>query len=608
MPGYENGASVLSVRTAINQSIARTDRIFDSLSGFFASSISYSNASQGDVVLIGQYFGVVVSSEVSGHFETAGGLKVNILPVNGMFHGKAFGAVHDGSTDDSAAYAAAFAAAEGAATSFGCVGVFINDGITVWETGVVAELSGNHIPVKGGGRRTSVIKAGSGLTGTMLRLGQSTGVFSRFEVTGICFDMNHNAATALDMTYCRYSHVHRNSFIKPKASSAISVKMGRWVNRFFHNELSGTAVDGTSASGTPLQVPNDTTNDLQIMHNSFSNFEYPLTTLGAFHDLKIHYNTFDACERAAIFFAGGGRKASVKHNYFEQCGSDTSGNGVDIYADGGGTANYSAAIVGDWANGSSTTWMEQIDVSENEFANCYGGRLGVFSGLRGLKWEGNHALRQYSYDYAVSIVESGLGQEIQALTQVKIDQTNYNGQFSDLVELAGPSVENGHNGMRIIERVDLVRSLSRRVYDLIPPDLTEWTLDAGTVTKNGKYEGADDVFELTGGADLRWDIAVYDVSGWAGRYIRVVYLSKGTASQVNGLNFDVQVNTGSGLALVAGSDRLSGDTWIAGGRNMTLYIPKNAAAIRFRVRALSTADTCYVTQLHVDAASTELRW
>ncbi|GAA4226606.1 hypothetical protein GGQ68_004817 [Sagittula marina] len=540
------------------------------------------------------------------HLTTAGGVKLYVYPINGFYDGRAFGARHDGISDDAPAYAAAFAAAESSALVEGVIGVFVAQGVSLWNSPVSAQLSGNHFAVRGTGRRSSVIKAGPGMAGgAMLTIGQEQGIFSRHEIEGIGFNMNYTAATALDMTFCRYSDVHHCDFYKPTTGS-ICMRMGRWVNRFWMNQLNGRKSGGGQA-GMPLLIHSETINDMQIWGNSISNFMEPLTCEGNPHDLKIWKNTFDFMIKAAIFLKSGGRNVTVNGNYFEQCGT-ADAEGVPIAAQSGGTAPYSAVIVGSHDGTSSNTLIENLVVEKNQFANCHADRLGLFSGLRGLVWKSNHALRNYTYPYAVSFVEACVGQSVQFLTQVRIDQTNYNAQFAQLVQFGGSNPENDHNGMQIIERRDDVRPLTHAVRDLVPSDLTKWTLTAGSVTQSGTFEAVRPVYALTGDADMRIDIPLDAKSGWKRRYIRCNALNKGTTAVSNGVVFDVLIDRGAGMTTLASSSRSSGSSWGSSGRNMTLYIPEDTITVRFRLRQINASDTAYVTALSVDSASTDLRW
>ena len=532
---------------------------------------------------------------------SADGAWWELVPEDGYYHGRQFGAVHDGETDDSAAYQRAVNAAE-QTTSYGCRAVYVDAGVTVWKRGVVAEKSGNHIRISGVGKRGSVIRAGARV-GTLIRIGRSDGVFSRIEVDHLAFDCSYLADCALDMTYCRFSSVHDCGFVKPPPLG-VMLKIGRWVNRVYVNEFNGLGVDDRP-TGMPWLIPGDTVNDLVAWGNAFSNFLEPVTCRSNAHDVKFFANTFDHVVKAGLAFLNGGRNVHVLNNFFEACGSRS--EGLEIDARSWGTRTVSASIVAARVDASHKTALENLVIEGNEFANCLADQLGIFSGVLGLTWQRNHALRQYSYPYCVSFVEYAVGHSTQSITRILIDQEDSTEQFGELVRLGGPDAETDHNGMQIIWRKPPVRQLVHALYDLIPPDLTRWRVRAGAVAPSGDYE-THPVYRLTNNAELSFEIDIQPISSWAGRYIRVVFLNRGTAEIANGAALIVLAEVDAGATELASSSHTARGDWVPGGRNMTLRIPPDARKVRFRLQQIDARDDAFVTAFHVDAASTDLRW
>lgn len=531
------------------------------------------------------------------------------VPERGVINGDAFGAAGDGVADDTAALQAAIDYAQ-QFISLDLPTIALGRGQYRITSPLTATTSGNHFRLTSPHKRQASIVADA-VMGAMLTVGQATGVFSRLRIDGIRFDCNFKADSALDLTYVRYSLIENNEFSKMTAGNP-AVILGRWVNRFRHNTINGMDSAGTTPSGHGLHIPNDATNNFVVEENSFTSCAVGLKNNANAHDLHIHRNTFDNCPNAAIWLAVGGRNTTIENNYIEKCGSAGAGNGVDIPAVGGGTVNVNGAIVASWDGTTPSTEFQNLVVARNQFANVSSEAWLVVSGVRGLVFQDNHGLDQYAYDNCVRFVERAA---LNAPRGIIIDQKNYNGQFTKLVDLAGvTNNEVDHCGFIIRDRKLALHSTGEnaqgRLRDLLG-DIADWTTSGtGSVAlEASKLEGVDEIWKFTGDVEkaITVNLEAAGLSNLRDRYIRVTFLSKGTVATANGIWFRLYTDTGGGLTQRISTTRTSNDAWIVGGRNFTLYVPESATRIWARLRPVSTSDDAFLSRLHIDAASAELR-
>jgi hypothetical protein len=107
MTSIANGESGLSVRTKLNNALARYDQDgFANVSALLAdTTLTYSAVTSGDIVRTrseGFSYQVAASGATDQHVITAGGLKLYVLPTDAGYNVKAFGALGDNSADDTA--------------------------------------------------------------------------------------------------------------------------------------------------------------------------------------------------------------------------------------------------------------------------------------------------------------------------------------------------------------------------------------------------------------------------------------------------------------------------------------------------------------------------
>lgn len=481
--------------------------------------------------------------------------------------------------------------------------VTISKGIYTLSAPVLVPVSGAHLRIRGMHPRSTTIVASASMA-SMLSIGDASGVFSRITIENILFNQNNLAAIGIDATYVRYSTIHHCE-VSGTPSSGIAIKCGRWVNRITNNELNGDW--SGSQQGCGIEIPNDAINNLVINTNSITSFNTGIRCLAGANMLEISSNTFEACDKSAIYLAEGCRQVVIERNYFETCGTASDASGVAVDVVGGGTANYAAPIVSEWSQGGSL-FLQGLIVNRNQFSDCSPRSLAVFSGVSGLSWRDNHVGVTSTYDSCIRFVEFGASESGAGGAKphgIIIDQSDYGPTFTELVDFTSDYERTDRSGLQITWRRGTAgHGGSIGVNELPISDLTsaDWTVNAGSVTDVGLYEGTSTVYEFSTAGDIErtftFDSAMKSMRG---QYWRIGYLTKGAST--NQVEYMLSIDTGSGFVQIHDDSQPGGDDWHAEGINMAFLIPDNAVAMKLRLRRLHTGSTPQITALRVVRAS-----
>lgn len=516
---------------------------------------------------------------------------------------KDFGAVGDGVADDTAAIQDALDYAQTVVSSQ-TISVYFPRGLYMISSGLTVTTAGTEIRIYGEHLRSSQIKATASMT-NMLTLGTSVGFYGRMMVDGLGFNCNSLATNGIDAEALRYSTIQNNEFNNIPANG-YAIKMGRWVTRIDNNLIDGNGV------GNGILVPNQTTNNCVITRNSMTSCAVGVRSNSNVHDLHIAWNTFDVCSKAAIFISVGGRNIQIQNNYFEVCGTTTVGGGVDIPAVLGGVENYSAAIVATFdAGDAANSQLENLVITGNQFAQCVNTGLAVISGVYGLTWEDNHALKQYSYAYAVRFVQRAIAEGIGTTRKIVVQQDDYNSQFTELVELNPANLATtSRSNLQVVWNRGQLGNFAGPQYQILPQNVASapWSTTSGTVTSTGTfYEGVQPIYEFSASpAGVCQLVIPIDANNQTmrGRYFRLSYLTRSTGTD-DGVRCVIAIDTGSGYSDIANLLEQS-TNWVVGSRGYTFYVPTNAVGLRFTL-SRGASQTCQLTNLVLDAASAPVR-
>lgn len=518
---------------------------------------------------------------------------------------KQYGAVGDGVADDAAAIQAAIVAASALATN-NLPAVYFPPGTYLVGTALTMTTSGAHFKLYSDHQRSATLKtkSASGVT-TLLTVGAVSGVHSRIFIEGLRFDCNSVSETAIDATYARYTTIEKCEFTG-MTSGDFAVKMGRWVNRFVNNEISGD-ISGTP-TGCGLYVPNDSVNNFIVSGNSFTDCNIGIQLAACVNDMQITENTFDNCEQAGIYVVVGCRNLIIRGNYFEECGNTTASNGVALtHVNAAAAPDWSAPIVAQWSSGGST-FIENLVVTENEFASCVDTGLAIISGVAGLRWQGNHVYANTTYDYCVRLVEYASAESGDGGAKprgILIEQSDHHGSFTELVQFLSDYERTDRSGLQIIWNrgaSGLGGGIGPR--ELPISDLTSalWTVAAGTVTDVGYYENTMPIYQFSTDADISLEIT-FDttIATMRQKYWRIGYLTKGAST--NGVKMTVSINTGGGYAAIHNDAQAGGNDWHCEGINMAFYVPSNATQLKVRLQPVNGSSTPQVTNFFLEQAS-----
>jgi hypothetical protein len=516
---------------------------------------------------------------------------------------KDFGAVGNGVADDTVAIQAALDYAQ-TVISVQTISVYFPRGQYLITSELTLPTAGAEIRIYGDHMRSSQIVAGAAMT-NILNLGTSTGFYGRITVDRLGFLCASLATNGVFARYLRYSTIQECEFNNIPVNG-YAIVMGRWVNRIDNNLIDGNSV------GNGILVPQETTNNCVITRNSMTSCAVGIKVESVVHDLQIVHNTFDVCIKAAIFLSVGGRNVQIQNNYFEACGNTTASNGVDIPAVLGGVANYSAPIVATFAAGDpANTQLENLVVTGNQFANCVNTGLMVISGVYGLTWEDNHALKQYSYAYAVRFVQRAIAEGTGATRKILVQQNDYNSQFTELIELNPANLSNtSRSNLQVVWNKGEITNFAGPQYGILPQNVAAapWSTTLGTVTATGTFfEGVQPIYEFSASPAGNCELVIpldANTQTMRGRYFRLSYLTRSTGTD-DGVRCVIAIDTGSGYVDVA--NLISQTTvWSAGSRGYVFYVPTNAVNLRFRL-SRGASQTCQLTNLVLDAASTPVR-
>lgn len=518
---------------------------------------------------------------------------------------KQYGATGDGITDDAISIQAAITVASALASN-NLPAVYFPPGTYIVGTALTMNTSGGHFKLFSDHQRSATLKTktASGIT-TLLTIGASSGVHSRIIIDGIRFDCNAVSETAIDATYVRYSTISNCEFTG-MTSSDFAVKMGRWVNRFINNEINGS-ISGVPA-GCGLYVPNDSVNNFIVSQNSFTDCNIGIQLDACVNDMQIIENTFDNCEQAGIYAVVGCRNLIVRGNYFEACGNSTSGNGVALtHVNAAAAPDWSAPIVGQWTVAGST-FLENLVVVENEFADCIDTGLAIFSGLDGLRWQNNHVYANTTYDYCVRLVEYASAESGDGGAKPRgifIEQSDHHSSFTELVQFLSDYERTDRSGLQIIWHrgiAGLGGGIGPR--ELPVSDITSalWTATSGSVSASGLYENTIPIYQLSTDADINLEIT-FDttIQTMRGKYWRIGYLTKGAST--NGVKMTVSLNTGGGYSAIHNDAQAGGNDWHCEGINMSFFIPDNATQLKVRLQPVNGSSTPYITNFFLEQAS-----
>lgn len=511
---------------------------------------------------------------------------------------RTFGAKGDGVTNDSAALQAAINAANAADPP---LEVFLPAGTYLINSGLTSSVAGNYANFRGAGIRSTVIKAGSAM-GAMLTLSSGAGFHGRKTVSGIQFDGNMLATIGIDATNLRYSAIRDNEFVR-MATDGSAIKLGAWVMRVEGNIIAGYDAGGTTPESNGILIASGGNgNNFVIAKNSFTGCKVGVLAESG-TDLQIQGNNFDACTGAAIWSKVGARNLVVTGNYIENCGT----TGVQVEKSAGVFQTWYGALVCNPYYGATGTFLRNLVVKNNTFANCstdsYMSLSNVFQGTIA----DNFAYETYNATNFVNL--RWLGVSYATGRGLLVDHASATGQFTNLV---GQNTDDNRfycSGLTIRDRADLP-IYNQREGAQLTGNPANWSVASGTMSvgKVGLYEGRYPIWQIdnaNSGGKLQKTITLESsYSQWKGEYLRLNWLTQGVSGANNGIWVHVYADSGAGYVDLLPSLTFAATSWTSS-RSVLVRIPAAATSVRIEIIPVTQTAPVQFCKFNVSLASVD---
>lgn len=464
-------------------------------------------------------------------------------------------------------------------------------------TPILHDIDGLYASLEGKGIRSTIIKAISPMP-YLVKLSQPTGNHARKSVKGIHFFGNGLAECGIDASYLRYATIEENEFTGI-APNGYAIKCGNWVMRVKNNIINGLSIDGKTRSSNGIFVTQTTINNLLLLENSITSCKIGLTVNSAPHDIVIEGNTFDSCEETAILFKLSGRHISIKRNYFENCGKA----GVQVEKSSGVFETWYGAIVAHPVYTVLSELFEQLNIEDNEFANCSTESYITLSNVSGLKISDNHCLGGYSATQFVNF--RWLGLPYTGARRAEINHNNTGAIFTNVVGFNTNDSRLYQSGLVVRGSKSFARDETvKRGFE--SKNLSAWNT-IGTpwdITEEEPFESLFKVYKVVGlpNTNIKRLLITLDstYSQLKGRYLRFNSLSKGITGLPNGLWLQVRIDGVSVLDVNSNTE-----TWNNGFRSATVLIPETATTLQIDLRPTYSNRDFYFTKFNICDASKE---
>ena len=323
---------------------------FDTTSNLLESNHAFPDGSIVKTRSARNAYKVRPPSATDNHLETAGGIKLDVLPTDGAFHVDAFGAIGDSVTDDTAAIQAALSASSTEVAPVGKVTFSSKSTYLVTDELIVT----NTLHIDGCGARVeTTLDAGAK---ALFMIGQDSNKTYRYLIENLTIasmvgTSGSDGIKLVNAGLTTFRRVYVTGFTKQLvlAGGAVDPFIG-WLtidDCYFQGGDYGIYGAGVPVNVTSIRA-------CRFLQHAKHGVRFDDSTA-----LTIEGNDFSLCEVGAGFFASAGA-VRVTGNYTESCGSGTEGNLAELF-----TFNDSHDIIVSGANhfgGAHGGWRDRTHV------------------------------------------------------------------------------------------------------------------------------------------------------------------------------------------------------------------------------------------------------
>lgn len=486
---------------------------------------------------------------------------------------KDFGAVGDGSTDDTAAVQAAlnYIASNGGT-------LLINGVCLISSTLTISSGSYKWIIAGGGGWDKGAIKASAAMNFMLEVNGTLPAYPGEVQIRDLTL-IGNNLAGGINTFTTVYSTFERLRFIQI-ANTKTCLKMGNWGNRVSNCIFAGGDKSVELVSPTTEQL-----NGLVFERNVFNDANYGIYQSGLDYanGVTVRDNIFDNCAKAGIYWYGYTYNLTICGNYFEACGGTA--NSVEISA--GVFANRYGALV--FAkNYLVGTAYSGLNVYDNLFLTCtqaapVGSRACIsLENATSVHVYDNNVYPSGTYDAFISL--DGEGVIFTTGIRVRLEHCDEQQMFSQMVR---NNVSTGTGYGNFNASFSKTASLLRYELPNIWENIASLTL-SGLLTATQSYvNGINQIqFNRTGGGELTFDTTDLNLlKFFINKYLRVNGQAFPAAGS-NGLRVIVEIDTGAGLVTAVDSS-FAATVAARITQGEVFFVPSTATRLRIRVFPVS---------------------
>jgi len=487
---------------------------------------------------------------------------------------KDFGAICDGSADDTTAVQAAFNYIQTNG------GKLIVEGICAISAPLTIKAGAKWIIEGRGGASQGALKAIASMNWLIDMSNDAVTYEGEMVIRDVTFNGN-NLSGGINANYARYSKFENLRMVNIE-STKTGIKAGNWVNRITNCIITGgdKAVEMASPA---LGYTNNFVIDKNAFTSEYGVYISPSLVLGNVqypNNSIIRDNTFDFCAKAAIFAGGFSRGLIITGNYIEACG----GAAVPVETSAGVFVNRYGAMIFPRNYQAGALGWSGLRIYDNEFINCSQAAPSGFKYCVNMEKPTDVSIYDNvlypvgTYDAFVGL--SGVGATVGDTYKFEISHADPEGTLSALIK-NDVTTSSGFGNFR----AKFYNNEGSQQFALpdIFQNMASWTI-VGPLTVTQSFSNGLNVinFNRSSGANVYYEETnANNLKMWLNRYLRFNGINK-FVSPVGGNNLNVkaEIDTGSGYTTVLNIARTD-DGVITTGE--MFFVPPNTTKLKITV-------------------------